>query len=421
MLKRYGIYNGSVKCKVRNPYYNNRGSFVHGLELNVAENKSAHQNVTCFDGNDGSITVAASGGVPPYIYSMNSDFSDYNTTGVFSGLSITGPIEEGADEYGGILICGKTIYAKDANNNTGQVTVKLQSPVELEWLNCPGNIVTYCDEGQNYATVVFTPPSLSTYANYSNISVQGVHTNNRYNASQDPYTISYVTYDRCKFRQVVCPITITVLQGNPLVLTEDISAHADVTCFDGNNGSITVQATGGQSPYVYSMDSSFTTYNSTGIFDNLFITGPVTEGTDQYGGILMCTKTFYVKDTNNVISSVDVQLKSPVELYWETGPEQGSEIIVVSDEGENFATITPGLTYTIPTPSTIVNNPTGGISLKKGHAIVFTRPLDFVESFDLDINEPDEKYSITYQIKATDCNRKLNISRTFCITVVSRQ
>lgn len=171
------MYNGAGRYKIKNPAYNGKGSFVQGLALTVTEDTSMHHDVTCFDGGDGSITVVASGGTAPYIYSLDPSFATYNTTGVFDGLSITGPVEEGTDEYGGILVCHKTVYARDANGRIGYTNVRLQSPVELAWLNVPEDIVLHCDEGENYATYTFVPPVVNTTANRNTYPAYRYETN----------------------------------------------------------------------------------------------------------------------------------------------------------------------------------------------------------------------------------------------------
>lgn len=190
----------------------------------------------------------------------------------------------------------------------------------------------------------------------------------------------------------------------------NIVSVTNVTCFDGSNGSITVVASGGESPYIYSQDPSFETYNSTGVFDNLSITGPITEGADEYGGIITCTKTFYVKDANNVISSVDVELSSPVESEW-LG-EQNFNIIVYCDAGQNYATITPGVTFAIPRLSTNANNPTISRTIAEGTTSIgnFTDDTPFT----LDAGQ----YTITYQLKKTCYQNKLNKVFKFTITVL---
>lgn len=228
-LIRYKTYIGSNKYKVMNPSYEGKGSFVCGIKIDLAEDTSAHHDVTCFDGGDGSITVIASHGKPPYMYSMDPTFSSYNSTGIFDNLSITGPIEEGTDEYGGILTCTKTIYAKDSLGFVASVDVRLKSPVELEWLNCPSDITVFCDAGENYATVIpgtdFTEPTLSTSAN----GVENSITHNPY-ASDNKYTVGnhefmYNAYSEiCDEWPDNCSFTITVL---PLYYPNAIKDYDD--------------------------------------------------------------------------------------------------------------------------------------------------------------------------------------------------
>lgn len=125
-------------------------------------------NVTCFDGADGGFTVEAVGGTAPYTYSLNADFSNSNNTGVFSGLSVTAPVEEGTDQYGGTVYCYKTVYVKDADNNTAVGAVRLQSPCEFEWLG-EFEHTFECPPGETSVHMVpgvdFDEPYLSTTAN----------------------------------------------------------------------------------------------------------------------------------------------------------------------------------------------------------------------------------------------------------------
>ena len=183
-------------------------------EKNMMLRTLSVKNVTCFDGADGEIQVEAIGGTAPYTYSLNSDFSNSNNTGVFTGLAITGPVQEGTDQYGGIVYCYKTIYVRDADGNTSIGSVRLQSPVELYWENCPDNIVVFCDEGKDYATIIpgedFTEPTLSTTANRADefVNVSGLF--DIYPARIAPYNIQYYTGNTC-FEESYCEFTITVL------------------------------------------------------------------------------------------------------------------------------------------------------------------------------------------------------------------
>jgi hypothetical protein len=172
------------------------------------------KNVTCFDGADGEIQVEAINGTAPYTYSLHSDFSDSNNTGVFTGLAVTGPVYEGTDQYGGIVYCYKTVYVRDADGNTATGAVRLQSPVELDWVAPQSTLTVYCDAGQNYATVIpgvdFVEPVLTTTANHASdyIDITGKLGNNRYPTGN--HTIQYYTGNNC-YEEAYFLFTITVL------------------------------------------------------------------------------------------------------------------------------------------------------------------------------------------------------------------
>jgi hypothetical protein len=380
MLTRYKLYVGSNRYKLKSPSFSGKGSFVLGVALTVTENVSAHKDVTCFDGADGSITVAASGGTAPYVYSLDQNFTTTNSTGVFSGLSVSGTVYESTDQYGGIVVCHKTIYAKDVNGRIGRVDVELKSPVELDWV-LPDNIVHYAtaeEISSGYATVIlpFTPYPTTTSNNYEEIATPAIPLDNRYQLSTTSdtttYNMRYISSNDCGDADK--SFTITIYK---FTFAENTSAHHDVTCFDGGDGSITVQASGGVAPYKYSLDQTFATHNTDGVFSNLSITGSVTEGTDEYGGILICTKTIYVRDANGHTASLDIQLKSPVELEWLNVPD---DMTVYCDAGQNYATVDLSMIR----PSTSANNYVYDISGKAiddhypvgSHTVTFTAEND---------------------------------------------
>jgi hypothetical protein len=174
------------------------------------------KNVTCFDGAYGEIQVEAIGGTAPYTYSLNPDFSDSNNTGIFTGLAVTGPVQEGTDEYGGIVYCYKTIYVRDADGNTATCSVRLQSPVELEWLDVPDDMTVYCDEGQSYATVDLSMIHPSTRANGYFENIAGKSPDDHYQESTltdghyVPHNISLYAENDCDETDVAS-FNITVL------------------------------------------------------------------------------------------------------------------------------------------------------------------------------------------------------------------
>lgn len=181
--------------------------FVYN-DFRVDENVSAHVNVTCFDGGDGSVTVVASGGTPPYQYSTDPTFATYNTDGVFANLSLIAPVDEGTDQYGGIVISHRTFYVRDAIGQIVICVVDLKSPVELDWLNNPGDMTVFCDPGQSYATKPFDDLLLTTTANNARIiSAGGVY--DTYNIGKTP--VQYVAIDSICRKRIFCNFYITVL------------------------------------------------------------------------------------------------------------------------------------------------------------------------------------------------------------------
>jgi len=117
----------------------------------VTELTNYHNDLICIGGTDGSFKVEASGGTPPYRYSLDpTTFS--NTTGIFDGLA--------SGTY--------TVYAKDAND------CETQSPVLVEITepdastcgitkdNCPPtDLAEVCFDGEGGTPVFWSVPKFS--------------------------------------------------------------------------------------------------------------------------------------------------------------------------------------------------------------------------------------------------------------------
>ena len=114
----------------------------------VSELNDYHNDLICIGGTDGSFKVEASGGTPPYLYSLdNTSYS--NTTGIFEGLA--------AGTY--------TVYAKDANDCESQspllveITEPETSTCGITKDNCPPiDLAAVCFDGEGGTPVFWTPP-----------------------------------------------------------------------------------------------------------------------------------------------------------------------------------------------------------------------------------------------------------------------
>ena len=227
MLIRYKLYVGSNRYKLKSPSFVGKGSFVKGLAVSLSEVVSAHVNVTCFDGGDGSVTVVSSGGTPPYQYSLDPTFATYNTDGVFSNLSLVGPVDEGTDEYGGILISHRRFYVRDASGQIASCVVDLKSPVEFEYLNCPGDLYFFVPPYADYIVLTpgidFSKPTLSTTSNNARERNPWGYPQNYQFYPNVEYNIGYRAQNTCGSAE--CLFTITALSTYfPNAITD----------FDGN-------------------------------------------------------------------------------------------------------------------------------------------------------------------------------------------
>nr|HPF52815.1 choice-of-anchor L domain-containing protein [Draconibacterium sp.] len=117
----------------------------------VTELTDYHNDLICIGGTDGSFKVEASGGTPPYSYSLD-DITFSNATGIFEGLSA------------GIY----TVYAKDVNDCVSQspLTVEITEPdvstCGITKDNCPPTDLTEeCFDGEGDTPVWWTPPTFS--------------------------------------------------------------------------------------------------------------------------------------------------------------------------------------------------------------------------------------------------------------------
>ena len=122
-----------------------------------------------------------------------------------------------------------TFTVTDADGCVASVPVRLYSPVQLAWDNCPQPITVCSDPGETFATVVPTVPTLNTTTNYSHETPGGLHSDNHYESANSPYSISYSTYDNCTYNNVVCAFTITVLPNPSVSFPEPVAGGVDLS------------------------------------------------------------------------------------------------------------------------------------------------------------------------------------------------
>jgi len=227
------------------------------LFLNVA-NKT---DVTCNGYQNGKVDITINGGTPPYSYNWSSG----DTTEDVVGLS--------AGTY--------TVTVTDANNCTLDTSISIDEPTSLS-LSITGSDVTCygAQDGSADLTVTGgTPPYDYFWSNFE--------------FTQDIANLDGGNYTVVVTDSFGCQATDTVSISEPDSITIDANVQPP-GCNGQVNGNITLDVTGGTSPYTYAW--------STGASG------------DSLGGVGAGNYSVTVTDANGCVDSLDMTVGQPVKL-----------------------------------------------------------------------------------------------------------
>lgn len=187
-------------------------------------------DVLCFASATGTITVTPpASGAPPYEYSL--DNITWQSSNIFSGL-ISGTY---------------TVYYREANGCSGTQTITLTEPPVLSAV--AASVPVVCNGQSNGIITVTASGGVAPYE----YSIDGGTTwqnSNVFNVAAGSHTIIIRDVNGC-----TTPQTLTVTE--PPVLSA-VPVNTNASCNGGNDGTITVNATGGNSTYEYSIDNGAT-------------------------------------------------------------------------------------------------------------------------------------------------------------------
>ncbi|OSZ80767.1 hypothetical protein CAP36_05850 [Chitinophagaceae bacterium IBVUCB2] len=199
---------------------------------------ATHTNVLCNGGASGSITVAVpASGTAPYEYSL--DNATWQSSNIFNGLI--------AGTY--------TVYFRESNGCSGQLNRTITEPAVL---NATANTVAALCNAQNNGTITVTSTGGTAPYEYSINGGTNWQSSNVFNVAANTYTVTIRDAN-------LCTTTQTINVTEPLALTAT-AATTNASCNGGNDGTITVTASGGNASYEYSIDAG-ANWQSSNVFN----------------------------------------------------------------------------------------------------------------------------------------------------------
>lgn len=202
------------------------------------------QNVACTGDDSGVITVTASGGIGARTYSLDGGTTTQSGN-VFSGLA--------AGDY--------TVTVTDANGCTATVDVTVAEPAQLLTSTVDVTPVSCNGEGDGMIDVTATGGD-APYEYSFNAGVTWQSSSTFTDLAPGTYTVLVRDANGCEVATIV-----VMTQPAPLTVAE--TASSDASCEGASDGSFTVAAAGGTSPYTYTLNGNS---NTDGVF------GSVTSG-----------------------------------------------------------------------------------------------------------------------------------------------
>ena len=286
-------------------------AIVGNITTLVIDSVTEDMSVSCNGGNDGSATVNASGGQPPYSYAWDNMETDQTIVGLTAGgYNVTVTDADGCIAVGSVTVSEPTLLTASTNvlldvlcngENTGSAEVTPAGgtpPYTYEWDNGETDpIATMLDAGTHLVTITDanactetasadivqpaaalaitldadSPSNCVSCDGSASITVSGGTAPYTYawdngNSAEDPADLCTGFNTLTVIDANGCESTLSVNIGNTSTLIVDsIVEENPVSCLGGNDGSATVNASGGQSPYTYMWEDGQTDATAVGL------------------------------------------------------------------------------------------------------------------------------------------------------------
>jgi gliding motility-associated-like protein len=279
----------------------------------LASSASVTQQVNCFAGNDGSIDLTVTGGTAPYGFSWSNGSVDEDLNGLSAGTYSVIIIDSNGCSDSAIVVIVQpqaalalsTVSTSDVDcfgNSNGSIDLSVSGgtvPYSYQWSNgsnsedlngIPSGIYTVLVLDANgcldslSANITQPADSLAlAITSVSDVDCYGSSTGSidlGVSGGTQPYSYSWSNGDVTQDLNGVgagtytvtvvdingCQSTITIGVGEPInPISNSINVSQEVNCFNGNDGAIDLNVSGGTSPYSYAWSNGATTQNITNL------------------------------------------------------------------------------------------------------------------------------------------------------------
>lgn len=335
-------------------------------ELPLTINSFSVTALSCYESADGVIEIAVSGGAEPYTYELYNDTNNTlltaGNTNIFQNLS--------SGSYYTVVI--------DANSNQIQSSsIEITEPPALTAMVSVTGIS--CVESNNAIATFTASGGLPATYQYALNGGAYSSSNTFENLSIGNYTATIRDENGC---QVHLDFTI----DSPAPITAEINA-TEVSCANSNDGSIAITASGGTSPFLYSLDGA--TFSSQPNFSNLS-TGVYDVIIQDANGCFVTITTTISKETNCLDFTLPAN-NFTIETTSESCASSNNGIILVRAEENLNYTVT--LDGEIVTETKAFKTFVSFQDLEAGSyelCITVASEADYKKCFTIQITEPDE-------------------------------
>jgi|GEM_PF-434937 len=255
--------NTYVTITITDPCGNSKSTWIRVI-LPLRASITDTNHVACYGTNTGSATVTAYGGISPYTYHWSTIPSQTTSTAT------------------NLLAGNYTVTVTDSLGVSVTTSILITQPTNLSTSISGTNVL--CNGGATGSATLTVSGGTTPY---QFLWTGGATSQNRTNLIAGTYTVTVTDHRGCTK-------TSTVSITQPTVINPIITAH-NATCNE-NNGVLTINATGGVTPYQYQWSNSVQNDTISGLSPGIY-TCTVTDGNN-------CTKT--ISDTIFVTPTITI-------------------------------------------------------------------------------------------------------------------